>query len=208
MPQLCDAAVRPRRLSAEEFCLLVRREACGLYRPRSELLRMLAVGQVFGVCGARSEPQAGLLALPLAANVEVAAALRRFLGSRGLARGVLLMPPVGQEEALGLLLGTALTPSVRHAGKGPVWAALEATPEAEELLPAYLDAGLALRALRPLNGLAPCWLFTYMPGAECAEPVWVPLADRARLAVLLGRGYAAVASRAAPGGMQLALCPA
>jgi len=35
MLQLCEPAVRPRRLSAEEFCLLARREASGFYRPRS-----------------------------------------------------------------------------------------------------------------------------------------------------------------------------
>ena len=48
MLQLCEPAVRPRRLSAEEFCLLARREASGFFRPRSEGLRMLAGGEAAG----------------------------------------------------------------------------------------------------------------------------------------------------------------
>ena len=70
MLQLCEPAVRPRRLSAEEFCLLARREASGFYRPRSEVLRMLAVGQAPGVCGPRAEPLAAMIELPLTANVS------------------------------------------------------------------------------------------------------------------------------------------
>ena len=161
MLQLCEPAVRPRRLSAEEFCLLARREASGFYRPRSEVLRMLAVGQAPGVCGPRAEPLAAMIELPLTANVEAAGALRRFLGRQGLGRGSLLGPPVGDRELLPQLLGAALPQACRHAGAGPVWAALEATPEAEELLPMYLEAGLVLRAARPLSGLAPCWLFAF-----------------------------------------------
>ena len=56
MLQLCEPAVQRRRLSAEEFCLLARREASSLYRPRSEVLRMLTVGQAVGVCGSRGNP--------------------------------------------------------------------------------------------------------------------------------------------------------
>ena len=181
MLQLCEPAVRPRRLSAEEFCLLARREASGFYRPRSEV-------QAPGVCGPRAEPLAAMIELPLTANVEAAGALRRFLGRQGLGRGSLLGPPVGDRELLPQLLAAALPQACRHAGAGPVWAALEATPEAEELLPMYLEAGLVLRAARPLSGLAPCWLFARAPGLRPAELVWVPLADRPRLAALLGRG--------------------
>ena len=48
MIQVCDPPrVRPvRRFSAEEFCFLLRGEAGSLYRPRSEVLRMLTVGGV------------------------------------------------------------------------------------------------------------------------------------------------------------------
>lgn len=207
MLQLCEPAVRPRRLSAEEFCLLARREASGFYRPRSEVLRMLTVGQAAGVCGPRGEPLAAMIELPLTAGVEAAGALRQFLGRHGLGRGVLLGPPVGDRALLPELLDAALTPACRHAGAGPVWAALEATPEAEELLPVYLEAGLALRAARPLSGLAPCWLFARAPGPRPEELVWVPLADRPRLAALWGRGWAAVASETTAAGTSLGLCP-
>ena len=46
MIQVCEPPrVRPvRRFSAEEFCFLLRGEAGSLYRPRSEVLRMLTVG--------------------------------------------------------------------------------------------------------------------------------------------------------------------
>lgn len=206
MLQLCEPAVQPRRLSAEEFCFLVRQEASSLYRPRSEVLRMLTVGQAFGVCGPRGEPLAAMIELPLTADVEAAAALRQYLGRQGLGRGAMLAPPVGDRDLLPRLLEAALVPACRHAGPGPVWAALEATPEAEGLLPAYLEAGLALRAIRPLSGLAPCWLFAWMPGVNRADPVWVPLADRARLAGLLGRGWAAVGSETTAGSTALALC--
>ena len=208
MLQLCEPAVRPRRLSAEEFCLLARREASSLYRPRSEVLRMLAVGQAFGLCGPRGEPLAAMIELPFAADVEAAAALRRFLGRQGLGRGGMLAPPVGDRALLPELLAAALTPACRHAGAGQVWAVLEATPDAEDLLPLYLEAGLALRAVRPLNGLAPCWLFARDARVRRADPVWVPLADRPRLAALLGRGWAAVGSETTAAGTALALCPA
>lgn len=187
--------------------MLARREASSLYRPRSEVLRMLAVGQAFGVCGPRGEPLAAMIELPLTADVEAAAALRQFLGRQGLGRGSVLAPPVGDRSLLPELLGAALVPACRHAGAGPVWAVLESTPDAEDLLPAYLDAGLALRALRPLNGLSPCWLFSRVPGMNRAEPMWVPLADRARLAALLSRGWSAVGSETTAGVTTLALCP-
>ena len=67
--QTLEPAVQARRLSAEEFCLLARREASSLYRPRSEVMRMLTVGQAFGICGPRAEPLAAMIELPLAADV-------------------------------------------------------------------------------------------------------------------------------------------
>ncbi len=53
MIQVCDPPrVRPvRRFSAEEF-FSAPGEAGSLYRPRSEVLRMLTVGEVCGVCDA------------------------------------------------------------------------------------------------------------------------------------------------------------
>ena len=107
MLQLCEPAVQPRRLSAEEFCMLARREASSLYRPRSEVLRMLAVGQAFGVCGPRGEPLAAMIELPLTADVEAAAALRQFLGRQGLGRGSVLAPPVGDRSLLPEQIGRA-----------------------------------------------------------------------------------------------------
>ena len=201
--QTLEPAVQARRLSAEEFCLLARREASSLYRPRSEVMRMLTVGQAFGICGPRAEPLAAMIELPLAADVEVAAALRQMLGRQGLGRGSVLGPPVGDRALLPELLQAALRAVGRHGGQ--VWAVLEADADAEELLPIYLEAGLALRAIRPLNGLAPCWLFVQVPRACRADPVWVPLSDRPRLAALLGRGWSAVDSETTAQGTALAL---
>lgn len=201
--QTLEPAVQARRLSAEEFCLLARREASSLYRPRSEVMRMLTVGQAFGICGPRAEPLAAMIELPLAADVEAAAALRQMLGRQGLDRGSVLGPPVGDRALLPELLQAALRAVGRHGGQ--VWAVLEADADAEELLPIYLEAGLALRAIRPLNGLAPCWLFVQVPRACRADPVWVPLSDRPRLAALLGRGWSAVDSETTAQGTALAL---
>ena len=55
MIQVCEPprTRQARRLSAEEFCQLIRSEVSCVYRPRSEVLRMLTVGEVWGVCGAR-----------------------------------------------------------------------------------------------------------------------------------------------------------
>src|SRR5699024_3745385 len=185
---------------------------------------MLAEGQAPGVCGPRAEPLAAMIELPLTADGEAAGALRRFLGRQGLgrasplglavgARGVVArlpaagLRPAGRRAGAGPVRAAAVPQAWRYAGVGPVWAALEATPEAEELLPMYLEAGLVLRAARPLSGLAPCWLFARAPGLRPAELVWVPLADRPRLADLLGRGWAAVAAETAAGQVALGLCP-
>ena len=57
MIQVCDPprTRQARRLSAEEFCGLLRSEVSSIYRPRSEVLRMITVGEMWGICGARSE---------------------------------------------------------------------------------------------------------------------------------------------------------
>ncbi len=203
MPQLCEPAVRVRRLSSEEFCRLAMREAGSLYRPRSEVMRMLTAGQVLGICSERAVPEIALLELPMTADTALAAAMRALVGWQG----VLLTPPVGRRgESLAPLLTAALEHAARRTSGG-VWAVLEATPDAEELLPLYLENGLVLRAACPLNSLAPCWLFAAAPPAERPAPVWVRLADRPRLAMLLGRGWAAVASRPGRDGPVLALYP-
>ena len=51
MIQVCDPprTRQVRRLSAEEFCRLAQSEVSSVYRPRSEVLRMLTVGEVWGV---------------------------------------------------------------------------------------------------------------------------------------------------------------
>ena len=45
MIQVCDPprTRQARRLSAEEFCGLLRSEVSSIYRPRSEVLRMITV---------------------------------------------------------------------------------------------------------------------------------------------------------------------
>ncbi len=207
MTQVCEAAqLCARRMSAEEFCLLARREAGSIYRPRSEVLRMLTVGQAWGVCGLRGAPETALLALPLSADLGLAAALRELLGPRQWGGGWILTPPVGQRsEALTPLLEGVLAWAARRSRGGELWAVLECTPDAEELMNLYLEQGLALRAIRPLNSLAPCYLFAPAPAAARPDPVWVPLADRSRLALLLNQGWAALESRLTPQGPALGL---
>ena len=67
--------------------------------------------------------------------------------------------------------------------------------------------GYACAMARPLSGLAPCWLFARAPGPRPEELVWVPLADRPKLAALLGRGWGAVSSETTAAGVALGLCP-
>lgn len=78
---------------------------------------------------------------------------------------------------------------------------------AEELIPLYLRQGFALRAIRPLDSLAPCFLLQAGCLAQNVPPVWLPLADRVHIAILLARGYAALESRESPQGTVLALYP-
>ena len=181
MIQVCDPPrVRPvRRFSAEEFCFLLRGEAGSLYRPRSEVLRMLTVGEVCGVCDAAGAPAGAVLIQPLNADTALAAALRAWAGWRGVEGGQFLTPPVlHQPDAAEPLLRAAFARAERLARGGQ---------------------GLALRALRPLNSLAPCFVLAAGCAARDPVPVWVPLQDRARLARLLASGYAALDSRQTAG---------
>lgn len=204
MIQVCEPPRQRqvRRLSAEEFCTLVQQEVCSAYRPRSEVLRMLAVGEVWGNDGA------ALMIQPLNADTAAAQALRECLGWRRVNGGYFLTTPVVQKpEKLAALLRAAAARAVHLARRNGVWAVLECTSQAERLLPLYLKQGFALRALRPLESLAPSFLLTQELTPAQAEPVWVPLEDRAHLALRLARGYAAVDCRTTPQGLVLAMLP-
>ena len=206
MIQVCDPPrTRPvRRFSAEEFCLLARGEAGSLYRPRSEVLRMLTVGEVCGVCDAGGVPSGAVLLQPLNADTTLAAALRAWSGWRGVEGGRFLTPPVlHAPDALNAaepLLQAAAARAQRLARGGRVLAVLECTAQADALLPLYIQLGFGLRALRPLNSLAPCFVLAAGCVPKEPVPVWVPLQDRARLAQLLARGYAALGSSPQQGG--------
>ena len=97
MIQVCDPprTRQVRRLSTEEFCQLVRGEVSCVYRPRSEVLRMLTVGEAWGTGGVRGAPGAGCILLPMDADVAAAAALRSFLGWGCTAGGYFLTPAAG-----------------------------------------------------------------------------------------------------------------
>ena len=211
MIQVCEAprTRQVRRLSAEEFCKLARSEGSCFYRPRSEVLRMLAVGEVWGVCSTRTGPGAGCVLLPMDADTAAAAALRSFLGWGPAAGGYFITPAAGQEsrtpEAFAPLLNAAAARQERLARGHVRWAVVECT--AEEQLPLYLRQGFALRAIRPLDSLAPCFLLQAGCLPPNTQPVWVPLADRVHTAILLAKGYAALESRESPQGTVLALYP-
>ena len=124
MIQVCDPPrVRPvRRFSAEEFCFLLRGEAGSLYRPRSEVLRMLTVGEVCGVCDAAGAPAGAVLLQPLNADTALAAALRAWAGWRGVEGGQFLTPPVlHQPDAAEPLLRAAFARAERLARGGQVY---------------------------------------------------------------------------------------
>ena len=106
------------------------------------------------------------------------------------------LPAAGQE-----------TPAGREflARQRARWAVVECA--AEELIPLYLRQGFALRAIRPLDSLAPCFLLQAGCLAQNVPPVWLPLTDRVHIAILLARGYAALESRESPQGTVLALYP-
>ena len=67
MIQVCDPprTRQVRRLSAEEFCRLAQSEVSSVYRPRSEVLRMLTVGEVWGVYISGSKKPFTALVIPL-----------------------------------------------------------------------------------------------------------------------------------------------
>ncbi len=205
MIQVCDPprTRQVRRLSAEEFCTLIRGEVSCVYRPRSEVLRMLTVGEIWGVCGARGVPTAGCILLPMDANTAAAGALRSFLGWGRTMDGYFLAPPVGAQEDFPALLAAAALRQKTLARSRPRWAVAESTAEAS--LPVFLRQGFALRAFRPLDSLAPCFLLQAGCLPQNVPPVWVPLEDRARLALWLARGYAAMESREYPQGQGTAL---
>ena len=100
MIQVCDPprTRQVRRLSTEEFCQLVRGEVSCVYRPRSEVLRMLTVGEAWGTGGVRGAPGAGCILLPMDADVAAAAALRSFLGWGCTAGGYFLTPAAGPDS--------------------------------------------------------------------------------------------------------------
>ena len=198
MIQVCDPPRQRqvRRLSAEEFFTLVRCGGAGFYRPRSEVLRMLTAGEAWGTAGA------ALLVLPLTADTAAAAALRSWLGRRQLEGGCLLTPPVNTGEELPTrLVEIAAARADRLRRKGTAWAVVECTETAAALL------GFGLRALRPLESLAPCFLLCTGCAPVRTAPVWVPLEDRVQLALLLAKGYAALDSRPYGGSLALALYP-
>lgn len=202
MIQVCDPprARQVRRLSAEEFCTLVRGTVSSIYRPHNEVLRMLTAGEGWG------NASAALLILPMNADTAAAAALRAYVGWRNITGSYVLAPPVGEApEGLPALLHTAASRAVHLARGRAVWAVLECTAKAQELLPLYMQNGFALRALRPLDSLAPCFLLTDHCTPVRTEPVWVPLEDRAHLALLLARGYAAMDCRPYKEGQGLVL---
>lgn len=112
---------------------------------------------------------------------------------------------MGRAEAFPDLLEAAAARQKALARHRPRWAVAECT--AEEMLPFYLQQGFALRAIRPLDSLAPCfWLQADCLGQN-VPPVWVPMTDRVHLAILLAKGYAALESRESPQGTVLALYP-
>ncbi len=172
MIQVCDPprTRQVRRLSAEEFCQLAQSEV-SKNRPRSEVLRMLTVGEVWGVYSTRGVPGAGCILLPMDANVAAAAALRRFLGWNRTSGGYFLTPAAGPDghaaETLAPLLAAAAARQEFLARQRARWAVVECA--AEELIPLYLRQGFALRAIRPLDSLAPCFPAAgRVPCAECA----------------------------------------
>lgn len=213
MVQVCERPVRApaaRRLSAETFCALTRQGGGGFYRPRWEVLRMLAVGEAWGVSA--PDRQAGLLVLPLEADVSLTGALRAWWG--GLApKGMVLTPPAGpaqpagpQAEALAAALEGAVHAARRRCPDAPVWAVLELGGGLEQQLTAYFGAGFVLRALRPLHTLASHFVLCTGPAPGPAQ-TRVPLAAASQLALLLARGWIGVGGLQTDTGYQLLLAP-
>ena len=111
------------------------------------------------------------------------------------------------EELPARLVEIAAARADRLRRKGTAWAVVECTETAAALLPLYFRQGFGLRALRPLESLAPCFLLRTGCVPARTAPVWVPLEDRVQLALLLAKGYAALDSRPYGGSLALALYP-
>ena len=111
------------------------------------------------------------------------------------------------EELPARLVEIAAARADRLRRKGTAWAVVECTETAAALLPLYFRQGFGLRALRPLESLAPCFLLCTGCVPARTAPVWVPLEDRVQLALLLAKGYAALDSRPYGGSLALALYP-
>ena len=166
MIQVCEPPrVRPvRRFSAEEFCFLLRGEAGSLYRPRSEVLRMLTVGEVCGVCDAAGAPAGAVLLQPLNADTALAAALRAWAGWRGVEGGQFLTPPVlHQPDAAEPLLRAAFARAERLARGERVLAVLERLNAAGHRAVLVGGAGMPRAVRRPAAVVHPA-------GAGAAGP--------------------------------------
>lgn len=148
-------------------------------------------------------------AASLTADTAAAAALRSWLGRRQLEGGCLLTPLVrtGEELPTRLVEIAAARADWLRRKEGTAWAVVECTETAAALLPLYFRQGFGLRALRPLESLAPCFLLRTGCVPARTAPVWVPLEDRVQLALLLAKGYAALDSRPYGGSLALALYP-
>lgn len=210
MIQVCDPprTRQVRRLSTEEFCQLVRGEVSCVYRPRSEVLRMLTVGETWGTGGVRGAPGAGCILLPMDADVAAAAALRRFLGW-GCTAGGYFSPqrpgrtavPPGPCTAAGCCRRPAGTAGPGPGAGGLWWSALPkkccrctcgrgsrcGLSAAGQSGPLLLAAG-GLSGTEPAAGLGAAG----RPGAHC-HPA--------------GPGLCALESRESPQGTVLALYP-
>ncbi len=191
-----------RRIGAEDFFLLAR--TSGAYRPYWEVMRMLAVGQAWGTGPIGQMPESGVLLMPLDADVTWAAALRELEGMKR-EQGFFITPPVGNMEHLPFLLEQIVAVARRRSPENPVQAVMAFDFHLEERLPAYFDAGFALRAVRPLVGLAPEALL--MTGEWEKPEIWLALSDATNLSMLLARGWAAVEMRDGESGSLLGMVP-
>ena len=146
MIQVCDPprTRQVRRLSAEEFCRLAQSEVSSVYRPRSEVMRMLTVGEVWGVYSTRGVPGAGCILLPMDADVAAAAALRRFLGWNRTSGGYFLTPAAGPDGHAAETLAPLLA-----AAAGSRW------PTGCTLPSCWLEAMPRWKAAKARR--APCW---------------------------------------------------
>ena len=132
----------------------------------------------------------------------------QLAGTQAAGGGCLLTPPVCTGTELpAQLVEIAAARADRLRRKGTAWAVVECTETAAALLPLYFRQGFGLRALRPLESLAPCFLLRTGCVPARTAPVWVPLEDRVQLALLLAKGYAALDSRPYGGSLALALYP-